>query len=61
MKKTKKDKMKTVYQWRYKNRFQKHWKIARTLLSECEAYIYFDDCQIEKLDGKKYKVEVNCD
>lgn len=43
--------VKTVYQWRYKNEEQRHWKVAKSLLSKDEAEEYFIGCEIEEHAG----------
>lgn len=44
---------KKVWQWRYKGAGQKHWKVARSLLTEDEVTEYYDpgECDVEKLSG----------
>lgn len=42
---------KTVWQWRYKNNEQTHWKVAKSLLTEREAKEYYIGCDIEKHAG----------
>lgn len=41
----------TVYQWRYKNAEQTHWKVAKSLLTELEAKDYYLGCDIERHAG----------
>lgn len=43
-------KLKQVYQWRYKNTEQVHWKVAKSLLTKEEAVDYFD-CEIAPVAG----------
>ncbi len=49
--------MKKVYQWRYKNADQKHWKVAKSLLTRQEADDYFLGCSIEQHAGP-FEVDV---
>ena len=45
-------KTKTVWQWRYKAEGQRHWKVAKSLLTEGEAMDYYGGCKwIEKHAG----------
>jgi hypothetical protein len=44
--------VKKVYQWRYRNEeVSRHWKIARSLLTESEAAYYYVDCEYQKHSG----------
>lgn len=43
--------MKTVFQWRYKNNEQTHWKVAKSLLTYAEAEAYYVGCDIQKHAG----------
>lgn len=40
-----------VYEWRYRNFGNAHWKTAHSLLTKKEAMNYYTGCEIEKHAG----------